>query len=156
MTSLEILGILSPYENEIMNLKPFDKKAIESNHLPDALKQSHPQPVQRVEQQVYYSHPVNTIPPQQVLTSTQQQVYAPQQVYAVPAQSYRVVNNEVKVQSYGAPPPEIIRQTQQYPEPVRIAQTNTNFNSVPVRVQVDAQNGYRDVFNKYASNQPDR
>jgi hypothetical protein len=121
-----------------MNLKSFDKKIIEMNHLPDALRQSQ-QPIQRVEQ-VYYSHPVNTIP-QQVLTASQQQAYpSPQQVYAIPQQSYRMVNNETKVQSYG-PPPEPIRQVIQYQEPVRVGQPN--FNSVPVRVPIDGQSGYR-------------
>jgi hypothetical protein len=81
-----------------MNLKPFDKKAIEM-HLPDTLRQSQQQPVQQRVEPAYYSHPVNTIPPQ-VLNSSQQQGYPPQQpVYAIPQQSYRVVS-----QTYAPPP----------------------------------------------------
>lgn len=72
-----------------MNLKAFDKKAIEM-HLPDTLSQSQQQPVQQRVQPAYYSQPVNTIP--HALTVSQQG-YPPQQpVYANPQQSYRVVS----------------------------------------------------------------
>ena len=118
-----------------MNLKYFDKKQIEMSHFQEALRQSQQQPIQQRVEQVYYSHPVNTIPPQQML-STSQQGYQ-QQVFAVPPQTYKVGGS----QAYGPPPAQILRQPQQYAEPVRINQSA--FNSVPVRVTVDSQTGYR-------------
>lgn len=104
------------------------------NHFQEALRQSQQQPIQQRVEQVYYSHPVNTIPPQQILTSSQQGYQ--QQVFAVPPQTYKVGGS----QAYGPPPVQIIRQPQ-YAEPVRINQSG--FNSVPVRAPVDSQTGYR-------------
>jgi len=67
-----------------MNLKYFDKKQIEMNHFQEALRQSQQQPIQQIQpiqqfqpvqqrvEQVYYSQPVNSVLPQQILTTSQQ------------------------------------------------------------------------------------